>query len=135
MICNPETGDLVGVLDFTLAWIGNPLWDFPEVYRCGADILEHTVAIYTEMSGRKINTEAVKIISRDDFDRFGINFAATHFCVNSHGVFENICAAAIYFREIPEWVADPGQCKIKNANQIARLRIADQVLSIKVKVP
>ena len=64
LICNPETGDLVGVLDFTLSWIGDPLWDFPEVYRCGADILEHTVAIYTEMSGRKINTEAVKIISR-----------------------------------------------------------------------
>ncbi len=79
LICNPETGDLVGVLDFTLAWIGNPLWDFPEVYRCGADILEHTVAIYTEMSGRKINTEAVKIISRlqllRSFDRAPLDSA------------------------------------------------------------
>ncbi len=64
LICNPDTGDLIGVLDFTLAWIGDPLWDFPEVYRCGADILEHTVAVYTAQSGRHINTEAVKIISR-----------------------------------------------------------------------
>ena len=64
LICNPETGDLVGVLDFTLAWIGDPLWDFPEVYRCGADILEHTIAVYSSESGRSIDTEAVKVISR-----------------------------------------------------------------------
>jgi aminoglycoside phosphotransferase (APT) family kinase protein len=64
LICDPETGDLIGVLDFTLAWIGDPLWDFPEVYRCGADILEHTIEVYSEESGRRINTEAVKIISR-----------------------------------------------------------------------
>ncbi len=63
LICDPETGDLIGVLDFTLAWIGDPLWDFPEVYRCGADILEHTIEVYSEESGRRINTEAVKIIS------------------------------------------------------------------------
>ena len=63
LICDPETGDLIGVLDFTLAWIGDPLWDFPEVYRCGADILEHTIEVYSEESGRCINTEAVKIIS------------------------------------------------------------------------
>ena len=64
LICDPETGDLIGVLDFTLAWIGDPLWDFPEVYRCGADILEHTIEVYSEESGRRIDTEAVKIISR-----------------------------------------------------------------------
>jgi len=64
LICDPETGDLIGVLDFTLAWIGDPLWDFPEVYRCGADILEHTIEVYSKESGRRINTEAVKIISR-----------------------------------------------------------------------
>lgn len=64
LICSPETGDLIGVLDFTLAWIGDPLWDFPEVYRCGADILDHTIAVYTAESGRRINTDAVKIISR-----------------------------------------------------------------------
>ena len=63
LICDPETGDLIGVLDFTLAWIGDPLWDFPEVYRCGADILEHTIEVYSEESGRRIDTEAVKIIS------------------------------------------------------------------------
>lgn len=64
LICDPDTGDLIGVLDFTLAWIGDPLWDFPEVYRCGADILEHTIAEYSAASGRRINSEAVKIISR-----------------------------------------------------------------------
>jgi aminoglycoside phosphotransferase (APT) family kinase protein len=63
LICDPETGDLIGVLDFTLAWIGDPLWDFPDVSRCGADILEHTIEVYSEESGRRINTEAVKIIS------------------------------------------------------------------------
>ena len=79
LICNPDTGDLVGVLDFTLAWIGDPLWDFPEVYRCGADILEHTVAVYRAESGRDIDTEAVKIISRlqllRSLDRSPVNSA------------------------------------------------------------
>ena len=79
LICNRETGQLVGVLDFTLAWIGDPLWDFPEVYRCGADILEHTLAVYKEIRGYEINIEAVKIISRlqllRSFDRAPLNSA------------------------------------------------------------
>ena len=79
LICNLETAKLVGVLDFTLAWIGDPIWDFPEIYRCGADILEHTLAIYTEMRGYEINIEAVKIISRlqllRSFDRAPPNSA------------------------------------------------------------
>ena len=79
LICNHETGELVGVLDFTLAWIGDPLWDFPEVYRCGADILEHALAVYKEMRGYEINIEAIKIISRlqllRSFDRAPLNSA------------------------------------------------------------
>lgn len=64
LICDPETGNLVGVLDFTLAWIGDPIWDFPEIYRCGTEILESAIEVYDDRCGRRIDVAAVKALSR-----------------------------------------------------------------------
>lgn len=64
LICDPGTGDLVGVLDFTLAWFGDPVWDFPELYRCGAAILESALEVYQKRCGRTIDIAAVRTLSR-----------------------------------------------------------------------
>jgi aminoglycoside phosphotransferase (APT) family kinase protein len=63
LICDPASGALRGVLDFTLAWIGDPHWEFPEIFRCGEDILEAVLESYEAGSGRAIDRDKVKTLS------------------------------------------------------------------------
>ncbi len=62
LICDPATGELVGVVDFTLAWIGDPHFDFPEILQCGDDILERVLEIYEPASGRPIDRRRVAVL-------------------------------------------------------------------------
>lgn len=64
LICDPGTGDLIGVLDFTLAWIGDPVWDFPEIYRCGSEILDCAIEVYHRRCGRTIDVGKVRTLSK-----------------------------------------------------------------------
>lgn len=63
LICDEASGALVGVLDFTLAWIGDPHWEFPEIYRCGEDIMDMVRESYETGSGRAIDRDKVETLS------------------------------------------------------------------------
>ena len=63
LICDQITGEMRGVQDFTLAWAGPAIWDFPEIYRCGPDILEHALQAYEAAAGRRVAIEALETLS------------------------------------------------------------------------
>lgn len=52
---------LVGIVDFGEANVGSPEQEFRQLYRLNKTVLKAAVATYQDLSGRQLNSEAIKV--------------------------------------------------------------------------